>query len=342
DEKGVIYNKTSTDNGNSWSEPEQITSLDFDAERPRIVRDDAGKLWLLFEKLTETIYEEYQHTDIYYTASNDRGESWSNPTGFTKYVGKDWNHSISLINNKVGVSFGSNRTKLLDESGNLYPYSPVNYYLWYGLIEESIDSNAPPILIDHRLESFTYAQDEIRVNSYGLDDNIVSAIIINYSLDGAQFVELLLYDDGLHNDGEAGDNWFANDLKIEKLYNRIDYFFTLTDIDMNMTKTVTFSDEPNFNITGDSYYFEINKIGMPMDNTGTLAEAKVGSRLSQGRIDGIGVLYSGGFYLTGINNGELWGTAMMTVERNAFFQPGKVGSDPEDSLNVIYVLRSND
>ena len=111
----------------------------------------------------------------------------------------------------------------------------------------------------------------------------------------------------------------------------------------------------------------VNKIEMPMNNVGTLADVHSpvnqetllkatdindfqSIKLSEinysygtlGKYDDVGFLFSSGFGLSGYNPSELWGNAQMSSALIENYLPGKVGADPEDPQNVIYVVRSSD
>lgn len=54
------------------------------------------------------------------------------------------------------------------------------------------------------------------------------------------------------------------------------------------------------------------------------------------------ILYSSGLYLSGITNDTTWGNGAFASSLFHCYQPGKVGSDPNDPINRIYVVKSND
>ena len=46
-----------------------------------------------------------------------------------------------------------------------------------------------------------------------------------------------------------------------------------------------------------------------------------------------GFLFSGGFFLSGYSNGEMWSNAVASASLVEDYLPGKIGSDPADPLN---------
>jgi hypothetical protein len=54
------------------------------------------------------------------------------------------------------------------------------------------------------------------------------------------------------------------------------------------------------------------------------------------------LIFSGGFYLVGKYNDQLWANGIATSSRVSDYLPEKVGSNQNDSLNIIYVVKSTD
>ncbi|MCF6270980.1 MAG: hypothetical protein L3J41_14805 [Melioribacteraceae bacterium] len=92
----------------------------------------------------------------------------------------------------------------------------------------------------------------------------------------------------------------------------------------------------------DTYYFKHHKIGLPIDNKGTLADVKVGDNKVSMRFMNSNVVYSGGFFLSGYADGVLWANAMATVTRVEDYLPGSYKYSHLDDLAKIYILKSSD
>jgi len=89
------------------------------------------------------------------------------------------------------------------------------------------------------------------------------------------------------------------------------------------------------------YLFKVNKIELPMNNIGTLADVAIpGGRL--GIYDDIIFLFSGGFFLGGYKNDFLWVNGVASASRIGDYQPGKVGMDKSDQRAELYILKSSD
>ena len=94
-----------------------------------------------------------------------------------------------------------------------------------------------------------------------------------------------------------------------------------------------------------THRFFVNKINLPIDNKGALASANVPDpdpfiNGAGGKFDEGVFLFRSGFFLSGYSNGEFFSTTVS--EGSEDYQPGKTGSNPEDTLNIIYVVKKDD
>ncbi len=94
-----------------------------------------------------------------------------------------------------------------------------------------------------------------------------------------------------------------------------------------------------------THRFFVNKINLPIDNKGLLASANVPDpdpfiNGAGGKFDESVFLFRSGFFLSGYANGEFFSSTVS--EGSEDYQPGKTGSNPEDTLNIIYVVRKDD
>src|SRR5690554_3755335 len=74
----------------------------------------------------------------------------------------------------------------------------------------------------------------------------------------------------------------------------------------------------------ENYRLNINNINLPFDNKGVLADVNIPPDGSGGRYDSIVFLFSGGFFLTGINADTIWANAVATASLVNDYQPGPV------------------
>jgi hypothetical protein len=91
----------------------------------------------------------------------------------------------------------------------------------------------------------------------------------------------------------------------------------------------------------ETYLLDVNRLKMPLDNSGVLADASVLGN-STATYDGQIAIYSAGFILSGYSGALMWANAVASASRIQDYQPGIVGSLPSDPKNLIYVVSVND
>ncbi len=92
---------------------------------------------------------------------------------------------------------------------------------------------------------------------------------------------------------------------------------------------------------GDSYALSVNNIWMPMNNRGVVADVNINNEKSAKFADN-DFLFSGGFFLSGYANGQLWANAVASASLVENFVPGTVEGGQADPKAVMYVLKSED
>ncbi len=95
-----------------------------------------------------------------------------------------------------------------------------------------------------------------------------------------------------------------------------------------------------------TYRFFVNNINLPIDNNGIIANVNIFDpdpviNGTGGKFDDHIFLYASGFYLSGKVNDQFFSTTV-SVTPLMDYQPGQVGSNPSDSVNVIYVVNKDD
>lgn len=89
-----------------------------------------------------------------------------------------------------------------------------------------------------------------------------------------------------------------------------------------------------------AYLIDVNRLKIPLRNDGVMFDVSGYGSLQQ--YDENQVMFSGGFFLVGKNGEQLWANGVATASRVLDYLPGKVGSNPNDTLNIIYVVKSTD
>jgi hypothetical protein len=92
---------------------------------------------------------------------------------------------------------------------------------------------------------------------------------------------------------------------------------------------------------GDAYALDINNIYLPLNRKGVLADVNVPPLGSGGQFGGHTFLFSGGFFLSGYSNGELWANAVASASLVEDYLQGTVGN-PSNPNAQLYKLRSDD
>jgi len=324
DGNGRIYKSISSDDGISWNETEQVIDESLVNPRPRISKHVSGSMSLIYQTKNPTSVDDYIQYDIYWTETNDGGSNWTQVNRFTEYVGDDYLVNITPYNELNFISFSSSRFSA---------YSQIVY----SILTETVEVIKPPKIIDSGISfgGIIFENKEFIYQARVIDDDSVSNVKLNIEDPILQFE---LFDDGLHNDEGANDHIFGNNIPF--IYPHISNDFVL----------------------------DVNNITLPINNKGIIAAANVTTlfntgliasdnnfnegmmdttlRLwyggSGGKFDDEVFLFSAGFYMSGYNGDELWANGIASSALVQDYQPGKVGSVPEDPLNTIYIVYNTD
>ena len=327
--------RTSADDGNTWSDKQTLLSDGFDNQKPRLIKDDSGKLWLLYYRNDPTAFQNYKQDEIYYMISTDEGNTWSQSEKFTNYVSEDKLLSLSEWNGSLIVSFTSSR--------NFY-YDKRYFQIYYGVPGISNDEFTPPFLFDFSaLPPNPQSNEPITFRAFAEDENFLSSVKVIINIDG-NIDSLEMADDGMHGDSLAGDNIYGFILQ-DGLSNGffLNYDFILKDIDGNSVLFKgSFVPDPVF-VDRPAYLLDINRLKLPFDNRGVLAEVSFNQNDTVGlKFDESSVLFSGGFYLSGLNQGQVWTNGVAPASLIKDYLSGPVGSNPDDIKNSIYVIKASD
>jgi hypothetical protein len=92
---------------------------------------------------------------------------------------------------------------------------------------------------------------------------------------------------------------------------------------------------------GDAYALDINNIYLPLNRRGVLADVNLPPLGTGGQFGGHSFLFSGGFFLSGYSNGELWANAVASASLVEDYIQGEVG-DPNNPNAQLYKIRSDD
>jgi hypothetical protein len=317
-----IYSRISTDYGISWGEPKVIADEIHHEQIPEVTKTVDGKIIVVYHRDNIDIEYDHGYMDFYFKYSQDNGSSWSEENQFTRYAGHDSNTNLSSLQNRTFISFATERYST-NISGK------TTYQIVYGILEESLDlftppkifsTSAPTELIDESKNTFVF-------RAKVFDDEAVSKVFA--AMEDSIYIGEM-FDDGLHNDGEANDSVYGNTFPI--IYPRyqngyrmdVDNKGVLADVNVYFgQKAVVLADDVDQN---QSVYY---------------TEVQIGAG-SSGVYDGGSFLFSSGFFLSGYANGSLFANGVASGALVEDYLPGTVGSLPNDPINVMYVVNKND
>ena len=98
---------------------------------------------------------------------------------------------------------------------------------------------------------------------------------------------------------------------------------------------------------GDAYAMNINNIYLPLNRKGVIADVNVPPPIGRGSLgqftgNRFGFLFSSGFFLTGLYNGELFSNAVASASLVEDYVQGTEAGGQNDPNAVLYVLNTND
>ncbi|MEE9450092.1 MAG: sialidase family protein, partial [Ignavibacteriaceae bacterium] len=329
-----VYSIVSVDGGETWSDTVRVALTHFRGgySGPNVCSgiDDEKNLWVFFDHIKEIGFEEYNQQDVSVFKSSNFGLSWQKMNSFTKYLGGDFLDNIAILDGKFFVTFHSSRSSVIEQS-------------FYGILGESADVFTPPVLLGAEVTDVDHEKEEFSYQALIIDEDAVSQVTVELE-DGAFIGEM--FDDGMHNDSLDSDNIYGNTFPILTPTSVVPYY-------------------------GKRYALDVNKINLPLNNSGILAgvnfthlsllsefkmydiynnvrieretaRVPVMNPGSGGKYEEGGFLFSGGFWLSGYNGDSLWSNAVASASLVEDYLPGKVGSEPDDALNRIYIVNIND
>jgi hypothetical protein len=93
---------------------------------------------------------------------------------------------------------------------------------------------------------------------------------------------------------------------------------------------------------GDAYRFNINNLDIPINRIGTIASVNIPPEGPGGRFGNGTFLFSSGFLMSGLTNGNLWAFGQASASLIENMIPGTVEWGPNDPRAQIYKIRNDD
>ena len=318
---GGINHRISTDGGTTWGDTVRVVNGVLNETRPRLSKSYDGTLWLVYLVENESGFENYKQDDIYLLKSTDRGISWIEEERFTKYIGNDELINISGRDQKILFSFATERF--------------ANYHqIGFAILGETEEQSTPPKVLDFTTGSANNQTKTFTLNATVIDDEKVNDVKV--AIESSEDV-ITLYDDGMHEDSDSADNIYGNTIDFFNPSNATNLSFNVNKIEMPISNNgilaaVNVSTSSDAQIIAD----DINNYEITLDTTVSYALGS-GGKFAEGVF-----LFSGGFFLSGISNGNLWANGVGPSSLVQDYLPGTIASNPEDPLFNFYVVEKDD
>jgi len=326
--KTDLYFRTSTDLGNTWSARQILLSTPNSKSRPRVIKNNNGEIYIFYEELLPTSFNNFYQRDISYIKSTNEGTTWSSPVRVTNFVGEDKFLSVtsSVANTPILTFISSRNYQLGNNKNQVY------------LLNQPETVSPPALIYSPRLPDTVSYGSSLNVSAF-VDDytQIESVHLLVSKINRTDTVQM--YDDGLHQDSLAGDRIYG--ATISNLFNGAYYFYVSIKNVNQFTNTFSIGRVivPIQNAYN-SYMMELNKIKLPMNRVGVLADVNVNG-ISGMRYEDKEIVYSGGFFLAGKKQNQWWANGVASASRIQDYLPGLPGF-LDDPLNILYIVKSSD
>jgi spore coat protein CotH len=103
------------------------------------------------------------------------------------------------------------------------------------LSQLTLNNIAPIVNNQSFYPPFPIVGQNINVTATAIDDQSVQSVNLIYSIDSLNYDTLVMYDDGMHHDGNPGDNIYGASIPITKA-GMIEYYFSAEDNSGNLTR----------------------------------------------------------------------------------------------------------
>jgi hypothetical protein len=193
-----LYERVSSDGGDTWSARTLITDSLSCADNPRVVRGEKETSLIYTDRIK---YRQDSNYHYYESIVNTmtvplKGDPWGPPVPVTGYAGQNGVAGACLFNGRPFVVFVSDRWQFKQQ-------------LWYGLAGFSEDINPPPAFFG--LKTPLIRPNRIfSILAFTGDETGIAGVTLSYERDGIPLGSVPMSDDGLHDDSTAGDGiWGA-------------------------------------------------------------------------------------------------------------------------------------
>ncbi|WKZ68912.1 MAG: T9SS type A sorting domain-containing protein [Melioribacteraceae bacterium] len=321
---------TSSDYGSTINFDNSLNLISDSIERVRIMQTEDETLYFVFNVVKSYVNHEntnVDYRDIYYITSTDAGQNWSTTTQLTKYMADDKIYGYSVNGNQPLLLINANRYK------QILPH-PHNYLLNIDLFQDV----ERPLFTYLDIPYQVHFNETFDISIFAVDNNPITSYEVTF-----QNITHEMKDDGIGADSIAGDNIYSVRITADSpAYDES----TVKSIDINNV----YMPFNNSGVLADAHYTGIrepilfrltNSLGNSSEFDFSLTTTPTEYYGSLGKFEKIGFLFSGGFYLSGFANGQLFANAVASAAFIEDYQAGNVNSIPDDPKNIIYEVHAD-
>ncbi|MHC1736541.1 MAG: T9SS type A sorting domain-containing protein [Ignavibacteriaceae bacterium] len=322
----------SSNNGETWDIPYPQITHSNNVFNPTGSYESDGSINIYFESFKFSV-SGYRDYNIFKSSSTDQGQTFSAPVPVTHFSGYDRYPYISSYNGKNLMNFKSNR----EDPDRKYSFR-------FGALNENTDLLSAPYLYNYEStfpdNDFTNLDIKVITGSYSSLQSVKAIYSVKNVKDSIE-----LFDDGLHSDTLPNDFIYGNKIIRAEIGARYETRISLTDINNTYAIYNAGSIIPLPN-AGKDLVFQVNKISMPLDNRGILAQISYLTdpfwKLINASYEGTTILFSAGFALSGYSEDSLWANGSVYAGYLEDYYSGNVGSSKDDLRNRVYTVSSSD
>jgi len=322
----------SSNNGETWDISYPQIAHTNNVFNPTGSYESDGSINIYFESFKFSV-SGYRDYNIFKSTSTDQGQTFSAPVPVTHFPGYDRDPYISSYNGKNLMNFKSNR----EDADRKFSFR-------FGALDENTDLLSPPYLYNYEITfpdiNFTNSNINANTGSYSNLQSVKAVYSVKSVKDSIE-----LFDDGLHSDKLPNDFIYGNTIIRADIGASYDVGISMTDINNTYAFYNAGSIIP-LPGAGKDMVFQINKISLPLDNKGNLAQipdpnAPYG-RVITASYEGLLILWSAGFVLSGYSDDSLWASGSVYAGNVQDYYPGNAGSSKDDLRNRVYSVSSSD
>jgi len=311
----------STDNGNTWSDSKNIAVLisPYTSSTP-------VNLSLTALKKGEEIYFAFENKNDREISSlkyDLNGGDVSEINKMTTYKGINKGANLFIENDVVYYSWITDKEFYsVEDDGNSSIWidgfdSPNDVYHYPYLIN-------PKVTGDYIIDLYV----KVTVEVYDLDVIEVYAMWNNE--------KYIMLNNGVYPDTSAYDNIASVQLPMKQINNTLEIY--ALDENDNLSK-LSLSDI-NAEPINANYIIDKERLKLPFNNRGIIADVVLNS-ISGGIYDDHIVLFSAGFYMTGLVNGNIWANGVLSASRIEDYIPGNLSSSDESKFSIYPLNKRN-